>query len=152
MIRMPKPEMDETDFKIAWKLKDNSRISYKTLGDYVSLSPSSVYERTKKMEDKEVIVSYNTEIDWSKFGYSLHAFILLKDDQIMHGTPDFLRDLDEVFNCWMISGEYDYMVEIHVANNNDLERLMNYFYENIGRTYTMLVIKNIFQTSLDSKD
>ena len=70
----------------------------------------------------------------------------------MHGTPDFLRDLDEVFNCWMISGEYDYMVEIHVANNNDLERLMNYFYENIGRTYTMLVIKNIFQTSLDSKD
>lgn len=48
MIRMPKPEMDETDFKIAWKLKDNSRISYKTLGDYVSLSPSSVYERTKK--------------------------------------------------------------------------------------------------------
>ena len=63
MIRMPKPEMDETDFKIAWKLKDNSRISYKTLGDYVSLSPSSVYERTKKMEDKEVIVSYNTEIE-----------------------------------------------------------------------------------------
>ena len=61
-------------------------------------------------------------------------------------------DLDEVFNCWMISGEYDYIVEIHVANNNDLKRLMNYFYENIGRTYTMLVIKNIFQTSLDSKD
>ena len=52
MIKMPQLEVDEIDFQIACQIKDNSRISYKTLGEMVNLSASSVFERTRKMEEK----------------------------------------------------------------------------------------------------
>ena len=152
MIKMPKPETDEIDFRIACLLRENARLSYKSIGSTVSLSASSVYERTKKMEDKEVIKQYSTLIDWGKFGYAIHAFILLKDDKVIGDTPDFLKDREEVFNCWMVAGEYDYMLEVYVANNKKLEELMNYIYEKIGRTLTFLIIKDLFDRKITSSD
>lgn len=153
MIIMPKPEGDEIDFKIACQLKENSRISYKEIGKNISLSPSSVYTRIKKMEEKGIIRQYSTDIDWGKFGYAIHAFILLKDDKVIGDTPDFLKDRDEVFNCWMVSGEHDYMLEVYVSNNKKLEELMNYIYEKLGRTLTYLIIKDLFDKKIsDSND
>lgn len=145
MIKMPKLEVDETDFQIACQIKDNSRISYKALGEIVNLSASSVFERTKKMEEKEVIRGYRTEIDWGKFGYALHAFILLKDDQVIGNEPDFLRNVDSIYNCWMVSGEYDYMLEVYVPNNEEYSKLIDFLYRKIGRTYTLLIVRDVFR-------
>lgn len=145
MIKMPQLEVDEIDFQIACQIKDNSRISYKTLGEMVNLSASSVFERTRKMEEKEVILGFRTEIDWGKFGYSLHAFIMLKDDQVIGDVPDFLHDLDSIYNCWMISGEYDYLLEIYVANNDEYSNLIDYLYRKIGRTNTLLIVRDVFK-------
>jgi DNA-binding Lrp family transcriptional regulator len=144
VAKMIKPETDEIDFKIACMLRGNARLSYKAIGEKVSLSASSVYERIKKMEEKEVIKKHGSDISWDKFGYAIHAFILLKEDKILGQPPDFLKEKDEIFNCWMISGEYDYMLEIYVANNNKFKDLINYLYYNVGRTRTLLVIDDLF--------
>lgn len=145
---MTKLDTDEIDFQIASLLRENARLSYKAIGEQVSLSASSVYERTKKMEEKGVIKRYQTYVDWDKFGYSIHAFILLKDDKFIGQAPDFLKDEDGIYNCWMVSGDYDYMVEIYVENNKKFEELINYFYEKIGRTRTFLIIKDLFVTHM----
>lgn len=144
MIKMPKLEVDETDFAIARQLKENSRVSYKALGDIVKLSASSVFERTRRMEEKGVILGYKTAVDWGKFGYALHAFLLLKDDKIIGDVPKFLREIDAIYNCWMVSGEYDYMLEIYVPNNSEYSTLIDFLYKEIGRTYTLLIIRNVF--------
>ena len=60
---------------------------------------------------------------------------------------DFLKEKEEVFNCWMVSGEYDYLVEVYAINNKNLESLINYLYEKIGRTKTMLIIRNLFNNT-----
>lgn len=149
MIKIQKLETDEIDFKIACLLKENSKLSYKAIGEKVSLSASSVYERVKSMETSGIIKQYVTEIDWDRFGYAIHAFILIKDDKFIGSTPDFLEEKEEIFNCWMVSGEYDYLVEVYTINNKSLEILMNYLYEKIGRTKTMLIIRNLFNNSKD---
>jgi DNA-binding Lrp family transcriptional regulator len=145
MIKMPQLEVDEIDFQIACQLKDNSRVAYKTLGEKVNLSASSVFERTRKMEEKEVILGFRTEIDWGKFGYSIHAFIMLKDDQVIGDVPNFLHDVDSIYNCWMISGEYDYLLEIYVANNEEYSNLIDFLYRKIGRTNTLLIVRDVFK-------
>ena len=145
MIKMVKQNLDDIDFRIAYELKNDCRISYKQLGGAISLSPSSVYERTKKMEEKNVILSYNAKVDWGKFGYSIHAFILLKDDRFIGDVPYFLKDRDEVFNLYMISGEYDYMLEVYIANKDDLGNFMDYLYRTVGRTYTLLILREIYE-------
>jgi Lrp/AsnC family leucine-responsive transcriptional regulator len=147
LIKIQKLETDEIDFKIACLLKENSKLSYKAIGEKVSLSASSVYERVKSMETSGIIKQYVTEIDWDRFGYAIHAFILIKDDKFIGSTPDFLEEKEEIFNCWMVSGEYDYLVEVYTINNKSLEILMNYLYEKIGRTKTMLIIRNLFNNS-----
>lgn len=144
MIKMAKLDTDKIDFQIASLLRENARLSYKAIGDNVALSASSVYERIKKMEEKGVIKKYETYIDWDKFGYSIHAFILLKDDKFIGEAPDFLKEHDAIYNCWMVSGDYDYMIEIYVENNKKFEKLINYLYEKMGRTRTFLIIKDLF--------
>lgn len=150
MIKIQKLETDEIDFKIACLLKENSKLSYKAIGEKVSLSASSVYERVKSMESTGIIKQYVTEIDWDRFGYSIHAFILIKDDKFIGRTPDFLKEKEEIFNCWMVAGEYDYLIEIYTTNNRNLEDLMNYVYEKIGRTKTMLIIRTLFKSNINS--
>ncbi|KEJ92665.1 Lrp/AsnC family transcriptional regulator [Synergistes jonesii] len=145
MIKMVKQNLDDIDFRIAYELKNDCRISYKQLGGAISLSPSLVYERTKKMEEKNVILSYNAKVDWGKFGYSIHAFILLKDDRFIGDVPYFLKDRDEVFNLYMVSGEYDYMLEVYIANKDDLGNFMDYLYRTVGRTYTLLILREIYE-------
>lgn len=95
------------------------------------------------MEDKNVILSYNAKVDWGKFGYTIHAFILLKDDKFIGDMPSFLKNRDEVFNLYMISGEYDYMLEVYIANNDDLGNFMDYLYRKVGRTYTLLILREV---------
>lgn len=46
----------------------------------------------------------------------------------------------------MISGEYDFLTEIYVANNDEFERIMKYFYKKIGKTYTLMIIRDIFSS------
>lgn len=144
VIKMTKLDTDEIDFQIASLLQKNARLSYKAIGEKISLSASSVYERTKKMEEKGIIKKYETYIDWDKFGYSIHAFILLKDDKFIGRTPDFLEDNPSIYNCWMVSGDDDYMIEIYVENNKKFEELITYLYDKIGRTRTFLIIKDLF--------
>lgn len=146
LIKLSKLDVDEIDFKIAYELNRDCKTSYKQLGEKIALSTSSVYDRTKKLEEKKIITSYSAKVDWGKFGYAIHAFILLKDDKFIGDVPHFLTDRDEVFNIYMISGEYDYMLEVHIANKDELSDFMEYLYKRVGRTYTLLVLREITAT------
>ncbi len=95
------------------------------------------------MEEKNVILSYNAKVDWGKFGYAIHAFILLKDDKFIGDMPLFLTERDEIFNIYMISGEYDYLLEVYIADKDGLGEFMDYLYRAVGRTYTLLVLREI---------
>lgn len=142
MRHLPKMIVDEVDFSIANILRHNARISYKELGNAVSLSTPAVFERTKKLEMKKVILDYQTEIDYGKFGYALHAFILLKDDKFFRASPEYLVQQDYIQNCWVVTGEYDYLIEVFVENNTELGIIIDELYDKVGRTYTLLIVRN----------
>lgn len=142
MKKLPKLNVDEMDFKIANALRENARMSYKQLGETISLSTPAAYERTKKLEEREVILDYRAEVDYSKFGYGIHAFVLLKDDKMFGPGPDYLTNLEYVQNCWIVSGEYDYMIEVYVQNGDELDLIIHNLYGKIGRTYTLLIVRN----------
>lgn len=134
MRKMPRFNVDA--------LRENARLSYRELGELVSLSTASVYERTKKMEENEAILDYRADIDYGKFGYAIHAFILLKEDKVYREAVTYLNGLEYVQNCWVIAGEYDYMVEVYVENNAVFSRIIDELYETIGRTYTLFIIRD----------
>lgn len=106
------------------------------------MTAPSAYERTKKLERSGVILDYCAEIDYGKFGYSLHAFILLKDDKARRDATEFLLGIKSIHNCWVIAGEYDYMIEAYLMDNKELSCLIDHLFDQVGRTYTLIIIRN----------
>lgn len=139
--------IDDIDLKIINVLKDNARISYKNLSEIINLSVPAVFARTKKLEENGIIQGYKASVDYCKIGLPIHVFILLHDDRYKDGIPDMLNKMDCIFNFWIVSGGYDYLLEVYLPSSHQLDDLLNVLYK-IGRTHTMLILNKLKEDSL----
>ena len=67
--------LDQTDQLIIKELKSNSRITMKELGKKVHLTGQATSSRVTKLEESGVIKDYTINIDYSLYGYNVHALI-----------------------------------------------------------------------------
>ena len=108
-------KLDRIDINILAHLQRNGRITNVELAEAVSLSPSPCLIRVKRLEKAGYIIAYNAHIDIAKLGETVTVFtqVTLTD----HHMEDFarfeagLRTVDEVIECHLISGGYDYLVK-----------------------------------------
>ena len=70
--------LDTVDLQILELMQANARISNVDLAKELSMAPSAVLERVKKLEHKKVILQYNTAIDPDAINKKLLAFIFIK--------------------------------------------------------------------------
>ena len=61
--------------------------------------------------------------------------------------PQLLNNMESIFQFWMLSGEYDYLLEIYLSTNEELDDLLDELYK-IGRTHTMLILNKLKEDSL----
>ena len=73
--------IDEIDRRILMILQDNARTSNADIARAVSMAPSAVLERVRKLERKGVITGYEARIDPSKVDLDLTAFTFVKTDE-----------------------------------------------------------------------
>ena len=112
---MPSVKLDRIDLNILAQLQKNGRITNINLANAVSLSPSPCLLRVKRLEEAGFIKSYNAHIDIAKLGETITVFteVTLAD----HKREDFqkfedsIRTIDEVIECHLISGGYDYLLK-----------------------------------------
>jgi DNA-binding Lrp family transcriptional regulator len=108
-------KLDRIDINILAQLQRNGRITNINLANAVSLSPSPCLQRVKRLEEAGYITSYNARIDLAKLGETIMVFteVTLND----HHREDFvkfeaaIRTIDEVIECHLISGGYDYLLK-----------------------------------------
>ncbi len=113
--------MDSIDLKIVEILKRNGRISNKNLSEIIGLNPSSTLERVKKLEEKGIITGYSANLDYNKIGFTTTAIIQIAlerhNREIINKFIKHISSLKEVTELYHISGQYDYMLKIYVADN-----------------------------------
>jgi Lrp/AsnC family leucine-responsive transcriptional regulator len=147
--------LDEKDKAILRLLQDNAKITVREIAGIVHLSTTPVHERIKRMEDTGVILRYATLVDHSKVKRGLLAicYVSLKEHNKKSGGR-FIKtilELHEVTECYIISGEFDFLLKVAVEN-------MDAYYdfhvnklgqvENIGHvqsTFVMGVVKQTHQ-------
>lgn len=108
-------KLDRIDINILAQLQRNGRITNINLANAVSLSPSPCLQRVKRLEEAGYITSYNARINLAKLGETITVFteVTLND----HHREDFvkfeaaIRTIDEVIECHLISGGYDYLLK-----------------------------------------
>src|SRR5581483_10703458 len=69
---------DEINNKLLAALQNNARASFAELGRAVGLTPPAVAERVRRLEEDGLIRGYRADVDYSKLGYTISAFIRMK--------------------------------------------------------------------------
>ena len=146
-------KLDQKDLAILKLLQQNARITVKEISDKVNLSTTPVYERIKRMEETGVIKQYATLVDHAKVkkGLMVICYVSLKQHNKMAGTKFIktIREMNEVIECFNISGEFDFMLKVVVENMDayydfHVNRLSEA--ENIGNVQSVFVMGIIKQT------
>lgn len=114
--------VDEKDLAILRVLQKNARSTIQEISKQVNLSTTPIFERIKRMEQNGVIKQYVALVDKSKVNKTLTVicYVSLKEHNKTAGTK-FIKtilELNEVLECYSISGEFDFMLKI-VAQNMD---------------------------------
>jgi DNA-binding Lrp family transcriptional regulator len=145
--------IDEKDTEILRLLQQNARITVKEISDKVHLSTTPVHERIKRMEETGVIKQYFTLLAAAseKKGLMVICYVSLKQHNKNSGSR-FIRlihELNEVVECYNISGEFDFMLKVMVENMDEyyhfhVNKLSDA--ENIGRVQSVFVMGVIKQT------
>ncbi|MCE3281905.1 MAG: leucine-responsive regulatory protein regulator for leucine (or lrp) regulon and high-affinity [Chitinophagaceae bacterium] len=145
--------IDAKDIAILRLLQQNARITVKEISEKVHLSTTPVHERIRRMEEGGVIRQYATLVDRTKVskGLMVICYVSLKQHSKNAGDK-FIRtihELNEVVECYNISGEFDFMLKV-VAENMDayydfhVNRLSQV--ENMGKVQSVFVMGVIKET------
>lgn len=139
--------IDRLNWKILKCLQENSRMSNVEIGRRVGISSPAVSERIKKMEDAEIIQGYTTFISPFKAGYQLKALITMR--AFMGMLKPFLEKVktyDEVVNCYRITGDENFVIEVVLKNQKHLENFIDQLII-YGETKTQIVLSHVVRYS-----
>lgn len=122
--------IDDTDLQIINELSYNSRITMKELGKKVHLTGPATSARVEKLEESGVIERYMINVDQTKLGWHIHAFITIITESIFHKPYlAFIKEQDKyLVNNYKISGDGCYILECRFPSNE----LMNQFLEGLN--------------------
>ncbi len=141
--------IDETDARILELLQRDGRESYAEVGQAVGMSGPSAHERVKKLEARGVIRGYSAMVDPTLLGYSVLAFIFIKQVPgtiATDMTGDFIA-IDEIEECHHLAGEADYLLKVRAIDTRHLERVLHMIQQvqHVFTTETQVVFSSAFE-------
>lgn len=120
--------LDSIDRRILKELQQEGRQSHQELSEKVNLSPSPCARRIKRLEDAGFIRGYSAQIDEEKMGFGFSIFVSVKlDQQIDNRLERFENSIklySEVVDCWLMTGGFDYLLRVAVADLSEFERFL----------------------------
>lgn len=125
-LRYKNSQLDGTDARILQSLVGDARTSTAEIARKVGLSPPSVAERIKRLEEAGVITGYTATIDPRALGLELTAWIRIRPmPGQFHKVAAILRKLPDIVECDRITGEDCFIARAHVRSVAALEALID---------------------------
>ncbi len=122
-------ELDRYERKILHTLQVDGRISNRELAEQVGLSPSPCWRRLRDLEESKVIRQYTALLDADRLGFRVCGFAHVSlENHHSETVAQFdaaVEKWPEILECYMISGDYDYMLKIVVADMAAYEALLS---------------------------
>ncbi|HEV7632863.1 MAG TPA: Lrp/AsnC family transcriptional regulator [Steroidobacteraceae bacterium] len=120
-------KLDRQDRAILSALQRDGRMPNATLAQAVNLSESACLRRVRALEESGLIEGYAAHLNQALAGYPVNAFVSITlDRQAQTDLQSFdaaIRAIPEVMECYMMSGDYDYLLRVVVADMSDFERI-----------------------------
>lgn len=121
-------KLDTLDLRILAELQADGSLSNVELARRVHLSPSPCLARVKALETAGVISRYVALANAAALGLGLNVFISISlKAQNKESLADFERRIaehDQVMECYLMSGDSDYLIRVQLADIAALERFI----------------------------
>jgi len=119
--------LDKFDRAILKHLQSDGRMSNVDLASAVSLSESACLRRVRSLEEDGLIERYVALLNQDKVGLSGDVFVhigLHREEQSeLAAFESAVQCIPEVMECYLMTGEFDYLLRVVVKNMADFERL-----------------------------
>lgn len=142
--------MDDMDRKILRELATDSSLSNQELAKRVNLSPSPCLRRVRALEDAGVIRGYVALIDGAAVGRAFTAYVEVRlerqSEAFSQRFEAAIAARPEVIDCAFVTGEFDYLLKISVADLADFHRFLTQALtriEGVANTRTIIPVKHI---------
>ncbi|WP_045858470.1 Lrp/AsnC family transcriptional regulator [Teredinibacter purpureus] len=151
---MTSVELDNYDIKILKSLQANADISMAELGEAVGLSHTPCWRRVKRLEETGYIQNRVTLLNAEHLNLSvvIHAYITIKshDEESLLAFENAVHTLNEVVECYSITGDKDYLVKVIVASVDQYEQLLKsklVHLPNVASVNSVFALKQIKYTT-----
>lgn len=136
--------LDEIDRRILQVLQTEGRLPNSELADRVGLSATPCLRRVRGLEQAGVITGYRATLDHNRIGLGLTVLVGVKvdghRDENASAIQKAFRGMPEVIACYLVSGEFDFLLQVVVPDLASYERLL------MGRLLKLPMIKDIRST------
>ncbi|MEU2507255.1 Lrp/AsnC family transcriptional regulator [Streptomyces sp. NPDC007863] len=115
---------DATDWRILDALQAQGRASYADLARAVSMSPSAVTERVRRLEDAGVITGYTAVVDHERLGLPILAFVRLRYPTGNYKPfHDLVAVTPEVLEAHHVTGDDCFVIKVAARSMRHLEEI-----------------------------
>jgi DNA-binding Lrp family transcriptional regulator len=125
---LPAPTLDAIDRRILARLQENARLPNVELAEAVGLSPSPCLRRVRDLEEAGVIRRHVTLVDPAAVGLPVSVFVSVTlERQVERALEVFeaaILERPEVMECYLMTGDFDYLLRIVVADLTAYERFL----------------------------
>ena len=147
-------EFDNVDLQILQELIKDASKPYTEIARKVHVSPGTVHVRMHKLEAAGVVTGATLNIDSTKIGLDLTAFlgIYLRKSSLYDVVLEKLKKIPEISNIHYTTGNYNMFVRIHCRNTQHLKNLLHdkiQLIEGIIRTETIISLEESLDRPVD---
>ncbi|MBL8146583.1 MAG: Lrp/AsnC family transcriptional regulator [Anaerolineae bacterium] len=120
--------LDDLDLELLKRLQTDASASKAELGRQLNLSQPAVHHRIKRLEERGYIRRYVALLDRTLLDLDLTCFVQISvqrhhRDHIVAFEQAVLA-IPEVLDCHHMTGEFDFLLRVVVANRKSLETLL----------------------------
>jgi len=120
-------QLNRFDKLILEALQRDGRISNKQLAGLVNLSESACLRRVRALEESGMIERYVAMVSQSAAGLSgdvlVHIGLHREEQSELAAFEEAVRSIPEVMECYLMTGEFDYLLRVVVRDMADFERI-----------------------------
>jgi Lrp/AsnC family transcriptional regulator len=126
--------LDHIDRRILEILQSEPGVNATAIGERIGLSQSACWRRIQSLRDQGVIKEQTVRLDREKVGLNTMVFAHVKLTSHGRGNltdfADAVRDFPEVLDCYVVLGNFDYLLRIVTE---DIKAYEQFFFEKLSQ-------------------
>lgn len=143
-------DLDRYDRVILQSLQREGRMTNSELASRASLSESACLRRVRALEASGLIEGYAAVLNEQKAGLGVNVFVSItlerQERADLAAFEQAVRRVPEVMECYLMSGEYDYLLRVVLADTADFERLHSQHLTrlpNVARVHSSFALRTV---------